>query len=419
MVPRRRVLIYVGLLAWVIAAATVTGPTANWARSSAISTPVTTKAGTVLAQLAAEQRLTTLAAAGFTGVGNMARDRASFTATLLPSGKVLVASLGQGELYRPETRDFALTGVMNGTRGGHTATLLPNGKVLLVGGGGRPDFPESAIATAELYDPDTGTFSPTGSMALPRAFHTATLLQDGRVLVVGGWQYNFPNSAQATAEIYDPSTGTFASTGSMATARVMHTATLLADGRVLIAGGYSSSQTGLASAEVWDPATGHFSPTGGLSAGRGNQTATRLGDGRVLVAGGFTAFPGGALASAEVHEPTTGSFTSVASMGAPRGDHTATMLNDGTVLVAGGFTAFPFLGTTLSSAEIYLPKTETFTPTGAMAGARGRHVAVRLIDGDVLVAGGLSSCCGSLRTAELYDGPASDLIPRTSRCPKA
>jgi hypothetical protein len=147
---------------------------------------------------------------------------------------------------------------------GQTATRLANGKVLIAGG---EDASFSATASAELYDPSSGTFSATGSMTVPRAFHTATLLPNGKVLIVGGWQFNFPSSALASAELYDPISGTFSPTGSMSTGRVDQTATLLGNGEVLVVGGFGNLQLGLASAELYDPSAGTFSPTGSMVEG--------------------------------------------------------------------------------------------------------------------------------------------------------
>jgi hypothetical protein len=242
------------------------------------------------------------------------------TATLLNDGRVLLARGGDqfpqpSLLYDPSTNAFATTGSMTTSRLSQTATLLSDGRVLIAGG---LDLTLAALATAELYDPMTGTFSPTGSMGASRAWTTATLLSDGRVLIAGGATAGDISTRKilASAELYDPKTGTFSPTGSMTTARGGQTATLLSDGRVLIAGGSNlrliaggSDSPGdslaggnLASAELYDPKTGTFSPTGSMTTARSGHTATLLSDGRVLMAGGSdSSFQ--PLSSAELYQP--------------------------------------------------------------------------------------------------------------------
>jgi plastocyanin len=343
------------------------------------------------------------------------------TATFLADGGVLVAggfAFGDGPLasatrYDPGTGVFSPTGSMANARGAHTATLLPDGKVLIAGGGppswltlpGNPPF----LAAAELYDPKTGTFKATGPMSTPRESHTATLLPDGRVLIAGG--EDRLDHAVASAEIYDPKTGTFSATGTMAVARAFHTATLLSDGRVLIAGGnagtWSYSGPFLASAEIYNPKTGTFSPTGSMATQRGWHTASRLADGRVLVAGGENHRTD--LASAEIYNPKTGSFSSTGSMTVGRVYHAAALLSDGRVLVEGGGSDYSG-GKFLSSAEIYNPQTGTWTATGSMADQRNLLTATLLRDGRVLVAGGFGAQA-PLASAELYDPKTGTFSP--------
>ena len=156
--------------------------------------------------------------------------------------------------------EFEDTGNLVTARFFHTATLLPNGKVLVAGG----LHDGSTLASAELYDPASGTWTATGSLATARDHHTATLLPNGKVLVAGGFDGSV---ALASAELYDPASGTWTATGSLATARYGHTATLLPNGKVLVAGGLTDSGS-LASAELYDPASGTWTATGSLATAR-------------------------------------------------------------------------------------------------------------------------------------------------------
>ena len=326
--------------------------------------------------------------------------RFGHTATLLPSGKVLVAAgfagsfnSGSADLYDPVTGKWTNTGPLNTVRAYHTATLLPNGKVLVAGG----TFADSNggygyVDSAELYDPATETWTNTGPLNTARANHTATLLPNGKVLVVGGMSGTFGNALN-TAELYDPATGAWTTIGPMNTARVYHTATLLPNGKVLVAGGKVAGGY-LNSAELYDPATGAWTTIGPMNATRAYHTATLLPSGKVLVAAGQG--NAGYLNSAELYDPATGAWTLTGSMNAARRDHTATLLLDGRVLIAGGQG-----GGDLNSAELYDPATGKWTPTGPLNTIRTYHTATLLADGRVLVAGGRWGDAG--HTAELFD----------------
>jgi len=343
---------------------------------------------------------------GFKPTGSMAGPRIAHTATLLSTGKVLVAggtdgsgmAMASAELYDPTTGTFSATGSMATARHHFAATLLCdlsappcNDKRVLVTGG--LDVNGNPLISAELYDPTTGTFAATtGMMQFVHASHTATLLPSGKVLIAG-W-------GPATAELFDPSTGTFKATGSMVEARVSHTATLLKNGKVLVAAGIGQVGGGpgvLAEAELYDPATGSFSQTlGHLANSRQWHTASLLADGKVLVAGGMLDNAGTATATAELFDPANQMFTATTgSMTAAREFHTVTVLSNGTVLLTGGDGgAGP-----LASAELYDPTAETFSPADGMASTRESHTATMLNDGTVLVTGGIG---GGEATAELY-----------------
>jgi sugar lactone lactonase YvrE len=281
--------------------------------------------------------------------------RVFHTATLLGNGQVLIAGGGSssnplsiGELYNPTTGFFMETGSLNTARQSHTATLLNDGTVLITGGSDNNNNP---LSSAEIYDPNTGAFTAISSMNAARTNHTATLLNNGEVLIVGGTN---SNSVLTSAEIYNPSTRAFALTGSLAIPHGLHTSTLLHDGSVLVAGGFSSMSGGPSSsdAEIFNPASGTFATTGSLNTGRSTFTATALLDGTVLLAGGVsnvsTLAP---LASAEIYNPSARTFSLTANLDMARSAQAATILSNGDVLITGGENGAS--DTSLSSADIY------------------------------------------------------------------
>ena len=320
--------------------------------------------------------------------------------------------------------DFQPTGSMTQPRAGHTATRLSDGTVLIVDGG-QLDIDDLlvSIPSAEVFDPSQGKFSAVGNPCIAREFHTATLLKNGKVLIAGGTEFaGYPTwlPSTASAELYDPGSRSFAGTNAMQTARTQHSATLLADGRVLIAGGSTSTDT-LASAELYDPAKEMFVAAASMQSPRIGHTATMLQSGKVLIVGGENA--GGALDSAELYDPATNAFSSAGRMNTPRSGQTATLLPDGKVLICGGESRPIFSSgllrpntSPLASAELYDPVTGKFSLTGTMTTIRIAHTATLLSNGKVLISGGYLEWVDpagyrSSSSAELYDPLSGTFTP--------
>jgi hypothetical protein len=300
------------------------------------------------------------------------------------------------------------TGNLHTARYQHTATLLPDGRVLVVGGLDRREGFENAVfypnATAELYDPKSGTWAVTGSLHDARFQHTATLLPNGKVLVAGG-NTTF-NVALTSAELYDPVTGTWAVTGSLTNARFQHTAHLLANGKVLVISGDNQNYTTFDSPELYDPATGTWTLTGIINHSRFQHTSTLLLDGRILIAGG-SAFFSNWSPSVEIYDPVSETSTNVGDLNTGRNQHTATLLLNGKVLlVAGRAVALDVFGNAVQNAsgtaELCDPAAGTCVNTGSLI-PRYQHKATLLPDGKVLVTGGLDITFNSTASAQLYD----------------
>ena len=314
---------------------------------------------------------------GFCPTGSMSLARGIHSATLLPSGNVLVAGgwntgspLNSAEIYNPDDKTFSATGSMINSRANFSAERLADGRVFVVGHGGG-----SLGMVGEIYDEQNGTFSPTaGVSAYLGSDSTATLLPNDKVLVLGSY------------ELFDPADQTFTLSGAFSANRRVraHTSTLLQNGNVLIAGGFVTATGDARIPELYDPATDtiNFSSTN-MALARRYHTATLLPDGKVLLAGGNEG--AGSFEWAELYEPIFDWTTVTGSLNHARESHAAVSLPNGEVLVVGGHDST--VPVDLASAEIYDPLDGTFTDTDSMATSRFPAIATMLNDGSVLVTG--------------------------------
>lgn len=371
---------------------------------------VTNSAGTSVTS----QRTVYVDPGTYTPAGNtMSVAREWHTCTLMPNGKALVAG-GTAVTAAADEFDPAANGGLGGfsttangmstIREAASAVLLPNGKTLVVGGYNPNAALPRQLTSADLYDPATRTFTPSASqMGTARQQCTATLLLNGKVLIVGG--FNDTVHTLGSAEFYDPTTDTFSpSAASLGAPRFGHLATLLPDGKVLIVGGSGTGATPPA-AEVYDPQMDAFMPAGGSNLAAQWFTQTRLTDGKVLIALTGMNLPSISL----VFDPATGQATATA--GSPNSGRiqmpTATLLGDGRVLFAGniGLPGYDTAG----DSELYTPGTQLYHYTGN-PGDRWGQVATLLPDGRALLVGGWgSSLKAPLSTATLFS--ANPTIP--------
>lgn len=347
--------------------------------------------------------------------------RGTATAVVLDDGTVLAAGGGVGaialdaaEIFDPEAGTWRQVAPLVEARRGHQAVVLGDGQVLAAGGlaNGVP------LASAEMYDPAADTWSLVAPMSVPRLGHSLTVLADGRVMAAGGSALDSAGVAGggqtirtvATTEIYDPATDTWSAAAEMGTPRFEHTATLLGDGRVFMVGGLGPAEEGaeqdlpLRSTEFYDPAADAFVSSTDLAEGRANHATALLNDNALIVSGGTSGERGDiSVASAEVFDNRAATWTTVSSMGTPRTGHTATALEDGRVLVAGGETVRRGSRRSLTSAEVFefdLGASGEWRSGGDMACPRSEQAAVLLADGSVLVIAGDAAFPGQAPMAQ-------------------
>jgi hypothetical protein len=287
---------------------------------------------------------------------------------------------------------FGSTGSMATARAEHSATRLQDGRVMVAGG----ENATGPVAGAEIYDPATGTWDATGSLHTPRSGHTAVLLQTGRVLVVGG--RNASGASLASAELFDPATGVWTVTGSMSVARRFHTANLLSNGRVLVVGGaLDENGTGaLESSELYHPASGSWTQGGLLTAARGLHTTTMVSD-TLIIFGGMD--NGAFVTTMEQYDGRQSQWGYFGAAPGPsdrsRKFHTVTRLPNYSLLIAGGFRDAP-----VNAARLFA--NAGMQNTGSLSAPRFQHTATMLPDGRVIAIGGRNSASEPTGTCEIY-----------------
>ncbi len=309
-----------------------------------------------------------------------------------PSGNVSSEiPVSEGTLVPVKNMHFA--------RAAHTATLLKDGTVLICGGFAGSS--NNSLSSAELYNPTLKSFSKINPLTTPRINQSATLLPNGKVLIAGGYNGN----ALSTTEIYDPKSKTFSQGPDMKTPRYGHTATLLHDGKILMTGGVGTGWTFLSSAEIYDTQTNKFTESSPMAFARESHTATLLKNGNVLITGGHRDRRENLKVYdvAEIFDSKSNQFTPTGSMNIPRHKHDAVLLSDGKVLVNGGADRRDSL---YASAEIYDPNTAQFTSISNMNFPRFKHkeTSILLSDNNVLIGGGSDK-------AEIYNTKNCKFVP--------
>jgi N-acetylneuraminic acid mutarotase len=343
----------------------------------------------------------------FTNLSNMNYPRRFHSSTVLTDGNVLISggafnsSNDPSEIYNSNTGQFTSTGSMMKPRGNHTAHILENGNVMIIGGNDN----NATFAQTEVYLPSSNTFENKLLFAAitvtnpARYAHSATTLNNGKILVVGGFE---GGTSLKSAFLYDPSTDTAANTGEMALSRSNHTATILPNGNVIIIGGFNSTTNkSTNTAELYNTETGTFSQISPMNFARFGHASTLLDNEKILISGGFDSTD--MVSHFEIYNISAGQFTTSIPMSQPRYTHSATILKDGRVLLAGG------LGHNTSKNFIYLNSAEIFNPTLNISNRtqnlntfRANHSAISLQNGSILITGGKGTNDQILNSAELY-----------------
>jgi hypothetical protein len=349
----------------------------------------------------------------WTYTGSMNESRVLATGTRLLDGRVLVAGgvdsagnfLSSAEIYNPVTGTWTLTSPMAYPQGGAVAVLLNNGRVLVYGGG-IAGGPGGVTNLAQVFDPVTGLWTPTGSMNQCRQSFTGTLLANGQAMAVGGYCGGYLSST----ELYNPSTGTWSLTGSLPGPVANASATTLSTGKVLVAGGTTGFS--ITRAQLFDPNSGTWAVTGSLTQARAWSSSYALSgtillnSGQVLAVGGYGgAGCGSFLSSAELYDPIAGTWAFTGGLSTALDQHRLVLLGDGQVLASGGLASD--CTTYLIMAEIYDPSTGSWSAAGSLNQARAQHAAASLLDGRVLVAGGNFGST-VLNSAEVFSVQAAD-----------
>ena len=342
----------------------------------------------------------------------MEKTRALHTANRLPDGSVLAAGGDKGfegminltEIYVPAESVWVAGAPMAHARYGHTATTLPDGSILVLGG--RASLDGGVIPHAEIYTHGSTTpWKAVAGMTAPRMLHTATLLADGRVLVAGG---RAGATTALLAEIYDWKENVWAPAGQMKASHYGHTATLLEKDRVLVAGGGENLQPSKA-AEIWNPETSTWTETAPMPRAHANHTAARLSGGRVLVVGGNLLTP----TAVDVYDDAEGVWKPGPSLQRGRFQHALTPFGVDRFLVSGGGKE-----ESPTSAEIFDPVTRSFIQVGSMMQVRLSHTSTELMDGRILVAGGYMNMDYSVNSAEIFTPPGFPCAT-SADCPNA